>query len=356
MDRGTKRLIFNYIAGKVNRTDAQKAVERLTNGESDQANKDLMGKIWQHELFLNRKDVEPDPQRILDHVHHMINSVHHHSTDNKFKKRIGGLSRVAAILFIPLAIYTMWNTFHAMKKGEYAAANKQYIEVYSQQGVRTKFKLPDGTLVWLNNDSKLRYPAVFGEKRRLVELDGEGYFEVTKNPQKPFIVNTKSIGIKVLGTKFNVSSYDSDQKTEVALLEGKVALLKDGTRDRPDNLISNLAPGEIAKFKKEDHKLTIVRTDVNRYIAWKEGKLVFYETPFDEIIPKVERWYNCSIILKDKAINKLHLTATFEGENLEQALNLMTMATPIKYKIIPSRKLADNSFTKRQVILYSIND
>jgi ferric-dicitrate binding protein FerR (iron transport regulator) len=203
--------------------------------------------------------------------------------------------------------------------------------------------------VWLNNSSKLHYPVKYG-KQREVKLEGEGYFEVAKNPDKPFIVNAGDIDVKVLGTKFNVMSYPDDERIEVALLTGSVELYK--TEQNGENeFMANLTPGSLARYNKAGRNMSVYVTDVKRHVAWKDGKLCFYETPLKEVAIEMERWYNCEIDIVSEELSNIHLTATFEGENLEQALKLMSLAAPTRYEIIPAQKMSNNTFTKQHIII-----
>ncbi|MCI1778477.1 MAG: DUF4974 domain-containing protein [Bacteroidales bacterium] len=353
MNKEKKEIILKYISGGSNEKEAEKALDILSSGEFSEEIREFLGELWQHDIVSGNGNKMKDPERMLDHIHHVLNISEERVISGKFAKYRRRLSRIAAILFIPLALFALWSGVYMLRERKTVAACARKIEITSQRGAITRFELADGTMVWLNHNSKLIYPVVFGSRSRTVELEGEGYFEVAENKKKPFIVRTQSgIAIKDLGTKFNISSFPGDPRTEVALLEGKVALMKEGAKPSGDKILSTLNPGEMAEFDKNANTIKISGTQVKRFIAWTRGKLLFYETPFNEVIPKIERWYNCKIVIKDKRILGLHLTATFEGEDLTQALSLMSIAIPIRYKIIPSRKLNDNSFSVREVLLY----
>jgi transmembrane sensor len=341
-----KNLILKYLEGKCTRNEAETAIDHLIKEEY--GSREILGKIWQHDLYDAETAEEPDQQKTIDRIHHRMNI----EDDQAYKKFKGNrilriASSIAAVLFIPLMFYFLMDNFSTI--GDHTISNNQYVEVFSQRGVRSKVELPDGTSVWLNNSSKLRYPVAYG-KQRNVELEGEAYFDVAANPDKPFIVKAGNIDVKVLGTKFNVMSYPDDEKIEVALLTGSVELYK-AINDKNNQFVANLTPGSLASFNKTSNKLSIREADVKRHIAWKEGKLSFYETPLKEVAREMERWYNCEIKIANDQLSNLHLTATFEGENLEQALKLMSLAAPTRYDIIPAKKMKDNTFTKQQVII-----
>ena len=182
-------------------------------------------------------------------------------------------------------------------------------------GKRFQLKLSDGTNVHLNAGTTLKYPVRFiAEENRQVFLDGEAYFDVTKDPTHPFVVTSEDMDIKVLGTHFNVTSYTKDQKTYTVLVEGSVLAA--------NNLIPNdqvlLKPGNRAYFDNKNLKTEPV--DVRKYIAWISGELMFIDDSFAVISNKLERNYNVEIINNYKALDDIMVTATFKNENIYEVL------------------------------------
>lgn len=195
-------------------------------------------------------------------------------------------------------------------------------------GKRFELKLSDGTNVHLNAGTKLKYPVQFvSDENRQVFLDGEAYFEVTKDPTHPFIVNANDMDIKVLGTKFNVTSYSKDQKTYTVLVEGSV-LAK-------NNLVENdqvlLKPGNRVYFEVNNLKTEAV--EVKKYIAWISGELMFIDDSFQVISNKLERKYNVEIINNYPALNNIMVTATFKDEDINQVLKTFQTYEAFDYTI-----------------------
>jgi len=148
-------------------------------------------------------------------------------------------------------------------------------------------------------ECRLIFPSEFHSERREVYLAGEAFFEVTGNQDQPFIVNTSTVAIKVLGTKFNVSSYPDDHEVVTVLQEGKVQIL-DTRSSFPQQIVkAELQPNQMARFNKDNERLDVVNTDYQLYTLWKEGTLRFEQKQIDEMITEVERYYNIRIILKD---------------------------------------------------------
>jgi transmembrane sensor len=178
----------------------------------------------------------------------------------------------------------------------------EYHTLTTLRGGQYKIILPDGTAVWLNAASSLKYPTAFAGVERLVELNGEGYFEVTKDKTKPFKVKLKNDAIvEVLGTHFNIMAYDDEQGTRTTLLEGTVKLIQSSSSVM-------ISPGEQAEINK-DGKITLNKNvDTEEIIAWKNGMFEFHDEPIDEIMRQVARWYDVDIKYEAQPMD--HFNAT----------------------------------------------
>lgn len=257
----------------------------------------------------------------------------------------------AAVIFLLISITFLLK--YAIHNGAFLSNNEEVVfqEVEAAYGTKTKLLLADGTSVWLNSGSTLKFPLSFGEMdERRVYLDGEGYFEVSKNKLKPFFVNTKKVNVKVYGTSFNVSAYDEYDAMEIALVEGKVSLVKEFKGKQKELMV--LKPLDVVKCDFENNKIQrSSEVKIGKYTSWKDGYIVFYGDSIDYIIKRLERWYNIEIEIKDKELLQYAFTATFHNESLEQILDLLGLSSPMEYKIIPSQKQNDNTFSVRKVIL-----
>ncbi|MFB9054644.1 FecR family protein [Formosa undariae] len=223
-----------------------------------------------------------------------------------------------------------------------------YQEVKAAYGTKTELVLADGTVVWLNSGSTLRFPMSFNTlDQRKVYLDGEGYFDVTKNKNKPFIVNTGEVNVKVYGTAFNVSAYSEYNSMSVALVEGKVSL-----EDNKEVELTMLTPNDVVECDFETKKINkSSNVEMEKYTAWKDGYMMFYGDPISVIIKKIEKWYNVDITIADKELEAYRFTATFHDESLEQMLDLLKVSSPMDYEIIHSEKLINNTFSTKKIVL-----
>jgi len=194
-------------------------------------------------------------------------------------------------------------------------------KLYVPYGKKIKIELSDGSLVHLNSGSTLKYPVQFIKGMdREVFLNGEAYFEVSKNKEDAFIVNSNDVYTKVYGTEFNVSSYKNDDNEEVVLVEGSVGVYNNTLDVSEQNQIL-LVPNEKASFDKNNGQLSAKKVNVEKYIAWKNGVLLFENERFENIIRRLERHYNVSIQNNSSVLNNIRFTGTFDIETIDQVLN-----------------------------------
>ncbi|MFT4224307.1 MAG: FecR family protein [Dysgonomonas sp.] len=190
-------------------------------------------------------------------------------------------------------------------------------------GQHINITLPDGSNVWLNARTTIQYPISFGKKERLVKLDGEAYFDVTKNENCPFIVETPKSKLEVLGTTFNVISYSNNNTYEVALIEGSVKV-------NIGNEALTLAPQH--KINIEDEKIKVTLIDDYNLYRWKEGLICFNKESFDEIIRKLEKSYDVKLIIQNTKIKDVLYTGKFRlTDGVDYALRVLQKDIKFKY-------------------------
>ena len=259
--------------------------------------------------------------------------------------------RIAAILVIPLIVGGLvWSRF-TVSNGK-SDSPIVYNEVTAAYGTRSALKLADGSRVWLNSGSSLTYPDKFVNHKRMVKLVGEAYFEVHSDISRPFIVETKSVSVTATGTKFNVQAYDKVNQIEVSLASGKV-LVKKLSDENNRNSITNLVPNQHLKYDTKTDQKEIDNENVYRYIAWKDGKLIFRNESLSEIALKISQLYNVEIIVQGKGLEDYKFRATFQDESLEEILKLLKLTSPIDYREIMRSPLPDGSFPKKKIIIFS---
>lgn len=196
-------------------------------------------------------------------------------------------------------------------------------------GGYSSFLLPDETKVYVNSGTKLIYPIRFIGKTREVEVDGEAYFEVTKDGEKPFIVKTDHISVKVLGTSFNLKSYSSDTTSILSLVSGSVEYQINGSDES-----FRLKPNEQMIFTKNTGKTEIKNFNTEYLIAWKDGNLSFAKTTLGELCKILEQRFGYKIIIENKELSKMVLTGSFSNnENIFQIFDVIKISTDISYHL-----------------------
>jgi ferric-dicitrate binding protein FerR (iron transport regulator) len=241
------------------------------------------------------------------------------------------LTRAAAILFVPLLIASTLFFYKLRVQPDIEQFATQKIS--NPSGIRSEIVLPDGSRVWLNAKSTLSYNMPFGLKERGVRLTGEAFFEVIKDEQKPFKVESGKVNVTVLGTRFNYKAFPEDKDIEVVLAEGKVRLSSPGSKTGKEII---LKPGERAVVNKTTHQTNISSENIEKYIGWHEGKLIFDECPLSEVALRLERWFGVEVKIADPKILTYEISTTFENESLHQILALLEIASPIKAELIPA--------------------
>ena len=208
-------------------------------------------------------------------------------------------------------------------------------------GRRFNLTLSDGTKVFLNAGSSMRYPTEFlPGKKRQVFLKGEAYFDVTHN-DNPFEVSVNPLRVKVYGTRFNVSNYPEDTETEIVLLKGSVGLAtEDGqdNRNKQDKTVV-LQPGFKGAFNKTDKLIRTQKVDANLFTSWMKGDMVFRNTSFENILKKLERQYNVTIVNNNTTLANEHFNATIatKDEAIEQVLSYFNTIHEIQYSIVDNK-------------------
>ncbi|MEJ5962004.1 FecR family protein [Pedobacter immunditicola] len=333
-------LLARKLAGEATQLEIDELNELMAKYPDSIYYDEILGQLW-----LKSPSTEMMPE--IDIVYHCHqdkykNELAHAKrlslTALNIKTKISLISALLIILIAGLFVFTTKDT----------AASK--IQIIAGKGMRKKINLPDGTIVWLNSDSKLTYNTTINEdKKRVVFLTGEAYFDVAHHLKRPFFVRTNKISIKVLGTKFNVKAYATDQKSEATLINGSIEL---SVNNKPEQKII-LNPSEkfaLVEKKETGEKQKVVPNDITLMIenvnpvqignqvyieetSWKDSKLVFRNETFEEMKPKLERWYNVKIHLKSQKTGSYRFTGVLKDENIEEALTAMQLIKPFNFKL-----------------------
>ena len=246
--------------------------------------------------------------------------------------------QVAAILLLPLLILSAYLYFKPASQ-----IAETYQELFTPYGTWSVVNLPDGSKVWLNAGSSLKYPTQFNDKQRVVSMQGEAYFEVESDKEHPFIVKTKQLTVEATGTAFNVNAYAPDHVAAVTLVKGKVAV----TLDQKKTI--SLSPGEKIDYNLGTALYNVNKTNTYKWCSWKDGILIFRDDPLEYVFKRLGQTYNVEFILKDAELGKYSYKATFEGESLNEILRLLEMSAPIRCKEVSNRNTNNEKFEKQRI-------
>ncbi len=253
----------------------------------------------------------------------------------KFRKILFGFSAAASVIMAFIgSIY--WSDNDQPAPFTITRSGNKVEVATTYKGQRTKVILPDGSIVHLNAGSSINYPVAFSKTNRIVELVGEGFFEVVKNKKKPFIVETGKVKTQVLGTSFNVRAYANEKIIQVAVVTGKVKM-----EEKISGNAQYLTPNEMGTLDNSSviHK---DKVDLKKATSWKNGVLMFDGDNFTDVFAKLEIWYGVNIIVLPNVELKGHYSGEFQQESLENVMQGISFTSGFKYEIAGKTILIHN--------------
>ena len=210
---------------------------------------------------------------------------------------------------------------------EVEAAAPVYNQITIPRSGEYKVTLGDGTQVWINSESSLRYPQTFSDTERRVYLKGEAYFSVTKNEGIPFIVETDEQTVTVLGTEFNISAYPDERKVLTTLLSGSVSVAAGG-----NDCEKILVPGQQLHLDNTTRQFSVKKIDMAEVSAWREGYFVIEDQTLEEVVRKLSRWYDVDFVFESEKAREMVFKGSIpKYENLDEVLNVIQTVSPVKF-------------------------
>ncbi len=320
-NKEAKELIIRYLDGDISSGERNQLTQWMHLSEVNAAFYAEVKDTWETTIIHANKVAgsEKEWQRFKSRLQNGQQQVLQYS-----QRVLRAWQSVAAVLVVMVSVIS-WLLFQNIQQSKVLAAG--VIKTVVPVGEKSQVVLPDGTVVWINSGSELSYSNVFGLHSRDVQLKGEAYFEVTKNTELPFIVLTKDCQVQVLGTRFNVKSYEENAFTETALAEGSVALTsKNGQR-------AVMEPGQVA-VASSDGSISFKSLNIENLICWKDHILRFDNTPLIDVVSQLERWYGVNIKIDNIAgLKDRRFTFTIKTESLSEILHVFQLVNPISYDI-----------------------
>lgn len=341
-------LLSRKLSGEASPEEIEQLKAMLAEGAENDFIAQSLESFWQQPY----SSAESATEEKLDHLLNTLKNETGEKASIGFWKKFKWHISIAATI-IPIVIFG-YNLVSQKPIKEQTRVPALASKIITPAGSRKQLTLPDGTNVWLNAASSLIIHKNFNEETREVELKGEAYFDVAHNAQKPFIVHTSVIDIKVLGTKFDVKDYETEPNIETTLLHGAIEVVK---RNEPGSARVILNPNEklvfakknllthngkekkvlaeYNKIKRSDITITTLKADKKIVdipeTAWMYNKLVFEEENFETIGFLMERWYNVTIHFADAEIKNYRMSGTFVNETVNEALDILKILVPFDY-------------------------
>ncbi|MCS2891846.1 FecR domain-containing protein [Parabacteroides faecis] len=263
--------------------------------------------------------------------------------ENSKRSFILQLQRIAAIFVIPLLISTL---YYATKEEPV-----EFIEIRTNPGMVATVNLPDGSKVWLNSRSYLKHPQKFTGDTRNVEMEGEAYFSVQKDKSKKFIVNTPfNLKAEVLGTEFNMEAYKESNKVVTTLISGSVRLSFQNKNNTEETMI--MKPNDEISYNSKTRGVSLSKPYLPTLTAWKDGLVIFRNTPFEDALNVLSKRFNVEFIVKNDLLYENSFTGPFDGQHLHLILEHFRLSSGIQYKFVDPETGTDKISEKTIVELY----
>lgn len=305
----TESLLALYFANEASEKERQLIEEWRVEDPANKAILEEYKQVWKNARLTGA------PSFNKEKVYQKISDGINEEKQSTSKRRANRLLRFAASVVLFVGLASAWLLFKNLPPTQLTKT--------ASYGQKVKFQLPDGSLVFLNSGSELQYPEKFSADSRMVSLKGEAFFEVKRNEKKPFIISTGSMQTTVLGTSFNINAYENS-KQAVSVVSGKVQVKNENyavVLEKDQQVLV-----EQGRMEKQD----VIASELS---SWRNGVLVFKDTPMLEVARKLEKWYNVKIVLQDGALEKCFFTGQFTKEKLPIVLEVLKETFAITYEI-----------------------
>ncbi|MCY1718861.1 FecR family protein [Prolixibacteraceae bacterium Z1-6] len=353
MSKKIEALFLAYLEGTISLADEQFLLEWLKNNPNTITDFNDFRRIWNMSKMagtLKDDAIELEWMQLRDRIN-----------TSDVKETVVShniwywLPRIAAVFLLgAMVAFTSMYLFNMSENNELT-----FHEINTPPGAKSKITLPDGTIIWLNAGSNVKYSNEFGKKQREIQLTGEAYFEVFHNPSKVFLVRTSELNIKAYGTAFNVKSYPEEGTIETTLIEGSIGVTRRSFENKKNDevllepnqrvvyyrksnkveTINQLATPNLPKTtpaKREEQKLTYLISkgiDTKEFTSWKDGTLFITSESLKDLAVILERKYDVKIHFDSEELKDLKFTGSLENETVEQVIDAIGIAAQIDYTI-----------------------
>jgi len=332
-----KSLLLQYIKGHTTEDQNKKVLDWIAESADNEKYFLRLNNLW---ISLNISE-EKAAEEELKEIRAL--TTQKRSLLSTFRKVLPYAAAAVIILSIGLNFYLLKKssvkssivTEAPVRLADMTAGLKH--ELYTEKGVKARIMLPDSSYVWLNSDSKIVFPDRFESDIREIEFSGEAFFDIRKDSLHPLIIRTnKNFIVEVLGTRFNLKSYDNDVEARTTLYTGKlnvISQVENSNNKKPGRVVTTLLPLESCIIRNNQAPVHSKPDNVSDYTAWKDGKIIFDSTPISEAVKILERWHGVQFVVKDRSVYNYTITAKFKTESIVQIMEMIKYCALVDYSI-----------------------
>lgn len=317
-----QRLMARFMAGIASEKE-QNDILKLPEVEQ------MMNDQWAMDDFNQNNIPKPDLQGLLINIYRRI-FIGNLPLSSSRVRRLPVYQRIAAFA----ALIILLVTFGTILWNEGVLPGSGVVTINAPVGVKAEIFLPDGSRVWLKPGSKISYNKKFESRNRELNLNGEAYFNISHNPNRPLIVKTKTANVEVLGTRFNVVSIPSEDRWEATLVSGSIRV---NPSNKGSNKIISLSPGQKAVWNHQDNSFIVEIANTDVITRWVSNQLTFENETFSQIAKQLEHTFGVRIELPREISEKYRFTAKFSDESLFEIFNLLQITAPFDFSMQGNR-------------------
>lgn len=328
-------LTIRSLSGEATAEELKELEALLASDAHALARYRLLQQFWNQHDAVSQPAVEENLQKVLTQLQLSPQEAMHEEAEVVPIRKNWWKRMAVAAAFIIISSAAYW----FIARHETSALSGELVEKHNARGTKSTIELTDGSKIWLNADSKIKYPEVFAGNTREVYLNGEAFFEVAKNPAKPFIIHLANGTIQVLGTSFNVRAYDDEKVVETSVATGKVAFIPKYQKriQKQDTLL--ITPNNKVRYSLDEDQANVLPTAAAEDKAWTEGKLIFKALTLQEIAIELERHFGKKVTFVDDDPKSFRLTGSFQNNSLDEIMYYLSKSKEFKYKITNSELL-----------------
>ncbi len=338
-----RELVIKFLAGEISDSEAGILKEWLKKSPDNRRIFDIENELWQKtgiKTVLEHFKTDEAWSKISGKIGLKKERAAHVVTLSRARFRI--LAAAASIAFLTtLGGITLWMTERESVK----AISDASTVISTNEGEKARISLSDSTKVIINSGSQIEYKSDYNVSERKLKLKGEAFFDVRTNPEKPLKVQVGGMIVSAAGTQFNVFSYENEDRIEATLEEGKLKI------EIPGQESIELKAGQQVVYFTKKNKAEVRNVNTETYTSWKENKLRFIDTPFEEVLRGIARRYNVTFDVTSHDLIDLRYTATFIDESIEDVMEMLRVVSPITYKIHNRTKITDKYYLKPKIVV-----